>query len=157
MTYEDNKKKRSTLPVVGSVRAIASDLCFLDDIQLRTLVFMDRKKVLWFFKKSNKSKTMETTKEEMMILLQELQNLQQWIYNSSHEITLDINFCVFENSTAIYGYVSLFSDIVGMSKSIHLYSMSSYEENRTQLNYFIEYVKKLSKYGNAVMITTKSE
>lgn len=27
MAYEDNKKKRSTLPVVGSVRAIASDLC----------------------------------------------------------------------------------------------------------------------------------
>ena len=26
MTYEDNKKKRSTLPVVGSVRSIASDL-----------------------------------------------------------------------------------------------------------------------------------
>ena len=156
MTYEDNKKKRSTLPVVGSVRAIASDLCLLDYIQLRTLVFVDGK-VLWFFKKSNNSKAMETTKEEMIMLLRELQDLQQWIYNSSHEITLDINFCVFENSTAIYGYVSLFSDIVGMSKSIHLYSMSSYEENRTQLNYFIEYVKKLSKYGNAVMITTKSE
>ena len=27
MTYEDNKKKRSTLHIVGSVRAIASDLC----------------------------------------------------------------------------------------------------------------------------------
>ena len=53
MTYEDNKKKRSTLPVVGSVRAFASDLCFLFDIQLRTLVFVDRKKFLWFFKKSN--------------------------------------------------------------------------------------------------------
>ena len=105
-------------------------------------------KVLWFYKKSNNSKTMETTKEEMIMLLRELQDLQQWIYNSSHEITLDINFCVFENSAAIYGYVSLFSDIVGMSKSIHLYSMSSYEENRTQLNYFIEYAKKLSKYGN---------
>ena len=100
---------------------------------------------------------METTKEEMMQFLQELQNLQLWLSNSSHEITLDINFCVFENSTAIYGYVSLFSDIAGLSKSIHLYSMSSYEENQTELNYFIEYVKKLSKYGNAVMITTKSE
>ena len=63
MTYEDNKKKRSTLPVVGNVRAIASDLCFLDDIQLRTLVFMDGK-VLWLCKKSNnsKTKTMETEK-----------------------------------------------------------------------------------------------
>ena len=147
MTYEDNKKKRSTLPVVGSVRAIASDLCFLDDIQLRTLVFMDGK-VLCFYKKSNNSKTMETTKEEMMQFLRELQDLQMWISNSSHEITLDINFCVFENSTAIYGYVSLFSDIVGLSKSVSLHSIISYEQNRTQLNRFVEYAKKLSKYGN---------
>ena len=132
---------------MGSVRAIASALCFLDDIQLRTLVFVDGKKVLWIFKKSINSKTMETTKEEMIMILRELQDLQLWLSNSSHEITLDINFCVFENSTAIYGYVSLFSDIVGMSKSIHLYSMSSYDENRTQLNYFIKYVKKLAKYG----------
>ena len=91
---------------------------------------------------------MKTKKEEMIMLLRELQDLQQWIYNSSYEIALDINFCVFENSTAIYGYVSLFSDIAGLSKSIHLYSMSSYEENRTQLNYFVEYAKKLSKYGD---------
>ena len=27
MTYEDNKKKRSTLPVVGGVLAIAFNLC----------------------------------------------------------------------------------------------------------------------------------
>ena len=52
MTYEDNKKKRSTLPVVGIVCAFDADLCFLDDIQLRTPVFVDGK-VLWFFKKSN--------------------------------------------------------------------------------------------------------
>ena len=50
MTYEDNKTKLSTLPVVAGVRAIDSDLCFLDDIQLRALEFVDRKKVLWFFK-----------------------------------------------------------------------------------------------------------
>ena len=50
MTYEDNNKKRSTLPVVAGVRAIASDLCFLGDIQLRTLVFVDRKKVLWLYR-----------------------------------------------------------------------------------------------------------
>ena len=105
-------------------------------------------KVLCFYKKSNNSKTMETTKEEMMQFLRELQDLQMCIYDSLHEITLDINFCVFENSTAIYGYVSLFSDIVGLSKSVSLHSIISYEQNRTQLNYFIEYAKKLSKYGN---------
>lgn len=56
MTYEDNKKKRSTLPVVGSVRDIASYLCFLGDIQLPPFMRMGSK-VLWFFKKSNNSKT----------------------------------------------------------------------------------------------------
>ena len=90
---------------------------------------------------------METTKDEMMQFLRELQDLQQWISNSSHEITLDVNFCVFEDSTAIYGYVSLFSDITGFSKSISIHSFISYEQNRTELNYFVEYVKKLSKYG----------
>ena len=134
---------------MGGVRAIASDLCFLGDIQLPPFMRMGSK-VLWFIRQSNnsKTKTMETTKEEMMILLRELQDLQQWISNSSHEIILDINFCVFENSTAIYGYVSLFSDIVGLSKSISLRSIISYEQNRTQLNYFVEYAKKLSKYGD---------
>ena len=50
MTYEDNKKKRSTLPVVGCIRAIDSHLCFVDDIQLRTLAFVDGKKVLCFYR-----------------------------------------------------------------------------------------------------------
>ena len=49
MTYEDNKKKRCTLPIVGSVRYLASYLCFLGDIQLRTPVFVDGK-VLWFYR-----------------------------------------------------------------------------------------------------------
>ena len=99
---------------------------------------------------------METTKDEMMQFLRELQDLQMCIYDSLHEITLDINFCVFENSTAIYGYVSLFSDIEGMSKSISLHSIISYEQNRTQLNYFVEYAKKLSKYGNRKSETNRT-
>ena len=113
-------------------------------------------KVLWIYKKSNNSKTMETTKEEMMQFLRELQDLQMCLYDSLHEITLDINFCVFENSTVIYGYVSLFSDIVGLSKSISLNSIISYEQNRTQLNYFVEYAKKLSKYGNRKSETNRT-
>ena len=32
MTYEDNKTKRSTLPVVGGVRSIDSDLCDMDGV-----------------------------------------------------------------------------------------------------------------------------
>ena len=99
---------------------------------------------------------METTKEEMIQFLRELQEFQMWLYDSLHEITLDINFCVFENSTAIYGYVSLFSDIEGMIESISLHSTISYEQNRTQLNYFIEYAKKLSKYGNRKSETNRT-
>ena len=148
MTYEDNKKKRSTLPVVGSVRSLASDLCFLDDIQLRTLVFVDGKKVLWLFKKSNNSKTMETTKKEMTMILRKLQDLQMWLStNSLYEMTLNVDFNIFEESIAIYGHVGFFEDF-RMNKSVWLYGFEPYEENRKQLNYFVKYVKKLSKYGN---------
>lgn len=90
---------------------------------------------------------METSKEEMMQLLRELQDLQMWISNSLHEISLDIYFNVCKNSFAIYCHFVLFLDI-RMNKSVHIYSQSSCEENRKQLNYFIEYVKKLSKYGS---------
>lgn len=90
---------------------------------------------------------METTKEEMMQFLRELQNLQQRLHNSLREISFDIYFNVCKNSFAIYCHFNLFLDI-RMNKSVHIHSQSSYEENRTQLNYFIEYVKKLSKYGN---------
>nr|DAH50657.1 MAG TPA: hypothetical protein [Caudoviricetes sp.] len=85
--------------------------------------------------------------EEMMQFLRELQDLQLWLFNSLHEILLDINLNVLENSIAIYGNVGFFLDF-RMNKGVNLYSNSSYEENRTQLNYFIEYVKKLSKYGD---------
>ena len=83
MTYEDNKTKRSTLHIVVSVRAIASDLCFLDDIQLRTLVFVDGKKVLWFFKKSNnsKTKTMETEKVKQIIRQLERRGYKRYTKN----------------------------------------------------------------------------
>lgn len=91
---------------------------------------------------------METTKEEMMQFLRELQNLQLWISNSSHEMPFDIYLCVFENSIRIDCYTTLFSDISGTKKSVYLYSRWSYEKNRKHLNYFIEYVKKLSKYGS---------
>lgn len=89
---------------------------------------------------------METTKEEMMMLLRELQDLQMWLSDSLHEIALDIYINVCKNSFAIYCHFNFFLDI-RMNKSVHIYSQSSYEENRRQLNYFIEYVKKLAKYG----------
>ena len=111
-------------------------------------------KVLWFYKKSNNSKTMETTKEEMMMILRKLQDLQVWLStNSLYEISLNVDFNIFEDSIMINCYTSDFDE---KGKSVWLYSFKSYEENRKQLNYFVKYVKKLSKYGNAMMITTKS-
>ena len=45
---------------------------------------------------------METTKDEMMMLLQELQNLQQWLStNSLYEISLNVDFNIFEDSIMI--------------------------------------------------------
>ena len=57
---------------MGGVRAIASDLCFLDDIQLRTLVFVDGK-VLCFYKKSNNSKTKTMNAEKVKQIERQLE------------------------------------------------------------------------------------
>ena len=92
---------------------------------------------------------METTKEEMMQFLRELQDLQQWLStNSLYEISLNVDFNIFEDSIVINCYTCLFSNFDKKGKSVWLYSFISCEENRKQLNYFIEYAKKLSKYGN---------
>ena len=91
---------------------------------------------------------METTKEEMMQFLRELHDLQMWLSNSLYRIAFDINFTIFENCIGISCYVCLSQDISGTSKSVYIYGFDSYEENRKQLNYFVKYVKKLSKYEN---------
>lgn len=88
---------------------------------------------------------METSKEKMMLLLRELQDLQMWLFDSLQEIALIIDLCVFENRIKIDCYTCLFSNISGTSKSICFYSSNSYEVNRAQLNYFVKYVKKLAK------------
>ena len=90
---------------------------------------------------------METTKEEMMQFLRELQDLQMWLSDSFHEMSLNVDFNIFEDSIMINCYTCLFSNFDKKGKSVWLYSYESYEENRKQLNYFVKYVKKLSKYG----------
>ena len=133
MTYEDNKTKRSTLPIVGCVCNFASDLCFLDDIQLRTLVFVDGK-FLWFFKKSNNSKTMETTKEEMIMLLRELQDLQMWLLNSGRKFSLIIT---------LYGNLKIFASVVGLTyRGVNLSNRKPFNENVANLKDFIDFVKE---------------
>lgn len=90
---------------------------------------------------------METTKEKMMQFLRELQDLQMWLStNSLYKISLNVDFNIFEDSIMIDCYTCLFSNFDKKGKSVWLYSFESYEENRKQLNYFVKYVKKLSKY-----------
>ena len=101
-----------------------------------------------FFKQIiNKKTNTKTTEGEMIQFLRELQDFQMRISNSSHEISFSIDFCVFKNSIRVDCNTALFSDIDGTNKSVYLHNYNSYKENRTQLNYFIEYVKKLCKYG----------
>lgn len=119
---------------MGIVRAIDADLCFLDDFQLRTLVFVDGKKVLWFFKKSNNSKTMETTKDEMMMLLRELQDLQMWLMNRDSKSSLIIR---------INGNRKIFSSVVGIIyRSVNVYARRPFNENVANLEDFIDLVKE---------------
>ena len=144
MTYEDNKKKRSALPIVDSVRSIDSDLCFLDDIQLRTLVFVDGKKFLWFFKKSNnsKTKTMETTKDEMTMILRKLQDLQMWLYNIDSVVKFDI-YTSPQDEGYIYCSASCDENISKESFFIGFSNDCSLNDNKIKLCSFIEHVTKL--------------
>ena len=144
MTYEDNKKKRSTLPVVAVVRAIASDLCFLDDIQLRTLVFVDGKKVLWFFMKGNnsKTKTMETTKDEMIRILRKLHDLQMWLYIIDSVVKFDI-YTSPQDEGYIYCSASCDENISKESFFIGFSNDCSLNDNKIKLGSFIEHVTKL--------------
>ena len=141
MTYEDNKTKRSTLPVVGSFRSIASDLCFLDDIQLRTIVFVDGKKVLWLCRQINnsKTKTMETTKEEMIQFLRELQDLQMWLMNRDSKSSLILR---------INGNRKIFASVVGIIyRSVNVYERWPFNENVANIKDFIDFVKE-KEYGD---------
>ena len=133
MTYEDNKKKRSTLPVVGSVRTLASDLCFLGDIQLPPFMRMGSE-VLWFYRQSNNSKTMETTKEEMMMLLRELQDLKMWLLNRDSKLSLIFTLC---------GNRKILASVVGITyHSVEMSERKPFNENAAKLDDFIDYVKR---------------
>ena len=127
---------------MGSVRAIASDLCFLDDIQLRTLVFVDGKKVLWFFKKSNNSKTMETTKEEMIRILRKLHDLQMWLYSIDSVVKFDI-YTSPQDEGYIYCSASCDENISKESLFIGFSNDCSLNDNKRKLGSFIEHVTKL--------------
>ena len=91
-------------------------------------------KVLCFYKKSNNSKTMETTKEEMIMLLQELHDLQIWLLNSWRKFSLIIR---------LYGNIRIYASVVGLTYSaVNLSNRNPFNKNVDNLYDFIDYVKR---------------
>lgn len=106
-------------------------------------MFVDGKKVLCFFKKSinSKTKTMETTKEEMIQFLRELQDLQMWLYSIDSVVKFDI----YSSPQEGYIYCSAFCDenISNESFIIGFSNDCSLNDNKRKLGSFIEHVTKL--------------
>ena len=93
-------------------------------------------KVLCFYKKSNNSKAMETTKEEMMQFLRELQDLQIWLLNSGRKFSLIIR---------LYGNIRIYASVVGLTyRGVNLSNMKPFNDNVANLKDFIDFVKSLN-------------
>ena len=85
---------------------------------------------------------METTKEEMMMILRKLQDLQMWLYSIDSVVKLDIYTSPQEEG---YIYCIAFCD-KNISKANFLGGFSnnySLEDNKRELGYFIEHVTEL--------------
>ena len=77
---------------------------------------------------------METTKEEMMQLLRELQDLQMWLLNSGRNFSFIIKLC---------GNFKIFASVVGLAyRSVNLYNRKPFNENVANLKDFIDFVKE---------------
>lgn len=85
---------------------------------------------------------METTKEEMMMLLRELQDLQMWLYSIDSVVKLDIYTSPQDEG---YIYCLAFCD-ENISKANFFGGFSndcSFNENKKELDSFVEHVTKL--------------
>lgn len=89
---------------------------------------------------------METTKEEMIMLLRELQNLQQWLYSIDSVVKLDIYTSPQDEG---YIYCLAFCDEnISKVKIFGGFSNDySFKENKKELDSFVEHVTKL-EYEN---------
>ena len=77
---------------------------------------------------------METTKEEMIILLRELQDLQMWLMNRDSKSSLILR---------INGNRKIFASVVGIIyRSVNVYKRRPFNENVANLEDFIDYVKE---------------
>ena len=95
-----------------------------------------------FFKKSNNSKTMETTKEEMVRILRKLQDLQMWLYRIDSVVKLEI-YTSPQNKGYIYCLAFCDDNI---SKANFFAGFSNYcslNDNKKELGSFIEHITEL--------------
>lgn len=77
---------------------------------------------------------METTKEEMIMLLRELQDFQMWLLNSGRKFSLIIR---------LYGNIRIYASVVGLTYgAVNLYNRKPFNENVAKLYDFIDYVKR---------------
>ena len=100
-------------------------------------MLMDRK-VLWFIRQIINTKTMETSKEEMMVLLRELQDLQMWLLNRESKLSLILTLC---------GNLKILASVVGFTyHGVDVSERKPFNENVANLEDFMDYVTKL-EYG----------
>ena len=77
---------------------------------------------------------METTKEEMIILLRELQDLQMWLMNRDSKSSLILR---------INGNRKIFASVVGIIyRSVNVYERRPFNENVSNLEDFMDFVKE---------------
>ena len=77
---------------------------------------------------------MGTTKEEMMMLLKELHDLQIWLLNSGRKFSLIIR---------LYGNIRIYASVVGLTYSaVNLSNMDPFNKNVDNLYDFIDYIKR---------------
>ena len=81
---------------------------------------------------------MGTTKEEMMMLLRELQDFQMLLMNSGRKFSLMIR---------LYGNIRIYASVVGLTYgAVNLYNRNPFNKNVDNLYDFIDYVKR-AEYG----------
>ena len=77
---------------------------------------------------------METTKKEMVILLRELQDLQQWLLNRESKLSLILTLC---------GNRKILASIVGPTYySVDVSERKPFNENVANLEDFMDFVKE---------------
>ena len=77
---------------------------------------------------------METTKEEMIILLRELHDLQMWLLNRESKLSLILR---------TNGNRKIFASVVGITyRSFNVYKRWPFNENVANLEDFMDFVKE---------------